>query len=1274
MMMMMMRSASGILLGMALTVAAFAQNRPGACRSDLQVALGGSIVIGCGAQTEGFTYEWTSRDPSWLTYLSDVRIASPRFHAPVDAEIPQQLVYDRLAFDGEGELMHQVTVMITLQEDEWSESGELEDRRLGELEWADLDGLGPRGIRAESTDGLVGAMPDEVPFLRCESRITVDSGELVKIPCTGLHPSGGLLAYRVEFDWPPYNETKILGEGTFAYLVRAPAIQGAASVQVLEVFAQVPGSGQEISERVEVHIVNRAPRLLCEDITVDEGVQTAIPCSVIPRKAARIQLLSELVPRGIHDHWPMIAIPEVHRDTSFSVMVRVFGSEGDSVVEDEFMVKVQDTRTPLDVDVTCNVDPYPLPYVEYEGAGPAELTISCGLTDVPEGPLVWSLSAEGENTPIEPLSQIIDIFENRQTNEFNFVVSLLQEVDGNVVWQYGVLVTENTDDGEEFTDQEEINITTLERPDISILCEDVQVRTGDPPLELKCTPSLDIPHRDAPLDYTWDWKSENGLDLLAGDLNSATPVFDVPEDQDLPIVEYTYQVTASAENTDPPQNPATLTVTVEKNLGKLVLGCTSPVELYAGEPEFPLECAISGDDVPDLSWTWQLQEGPEDRLIAGASGAPPIFRTPGSVEETETYEYEIRVDARFYDASEPESVEIIVLQRPMLSIDCESVRVRTGDPPLELKCTPSLDIPHRDAPLDYTWDWKSENGLDLLSGDLSSATPVFNVPADQNPPTVEYTYQVTASAENTDPPQNPATLTVTVEKYPILLECPEEVVVTVGMPPQRIECSATSDQDVALEYVWQWTPTERLLDTSTGSPLFDVPTRQRLYSRTYPYMVTVSAERAISAQASVSVIVLDPSQGLVEQVEVSSSELDFGMAGPDGEVLMDPATEQLSGLVYEVGQSHAGRMMIRARDSVTVSMEQLQSAVLRHVDSDHELTLVPRIAYSPSCTMFAAYTQASRNVQTLLAPGDCHVVRIGGSITLSQADPGVYSGKVPVVLTVNGLDQLHTIPVVLTVEPQRRVVQLGPDGVRFRVAPSTGAPLEWEQRISIQPQVAVLGPQTRAGTFELTNPSIYPMEVEVSTEFGYREVREEEQFSVGVTDQEIAQGDLSALMTVHPKIMLLSPGETRPVHYAIPDHVQMQARGYAGQFNFTVTPREFIDQRQSPISVRAARITFRAPGVYIPGSAPARLRASVESSTSEAVVLLVETDTIPFYGEVIVHDDSGDELGRSEVLVYTRSRVRVPLDAAPAGGLMLRFISSTPNQPSSSDVYIPSDS
>ncbi len=1293
-----MKFISCILLWIVLTVEVFAQDRSADCPVNIQIQLGKSEVVDCKMDLEGFTYQWTSHDPSWLTYLSDVGHASPHFHAPENAEIPLQLSYERLAFNGVGELMHQTTVIISIQDQQNSESTGSKGLRSRELEQIRQHGLPSpyhfgdvdsrrRQLEQISSDELMvdrdgierlenarNFVSDEPPFLRCESQVSAESGELIEIPCTGLHPSGGLLSYRVEFDWPPYSETKILGEGKFSYLLRAPEVESPASVQILEVFAQVPGDGQEISQRVELHVVNRSPQLKCEDITVEEGNLMEIPCSITSSEVTRIQLFSDHAPQGIHDQWPTISIPEIQRDTSFTVTVRVFGTDSGSVVEKNFSVNVQNAWSPSDFAVSCNLDPYPSPYIEYEGAGPDELMIACGLTDTPEGALVWSLSADGGTTPFDPFDQVVNLFENEQTNEFVFVVMLPQEVEEDIEWQYGVLVTENVDGGEGLTDREEVNITILERPDISVDCEDVQVRTGDPPVELDCSPSLNAPHRDEPLIYTWDWQSDQGLGLLSGDLTSAMPIFNVPADQDPPIVEYVYQVTASAENTDPPQDPETLTVTVEKYLGGLALECMSPIEVFAGEPDFSVDCAVTTPDVSDISWTWQLQEGPADLLISDDSGAPPIFQTPDVVQDVQTYKYDIQVTAPFYDSSETESVEIIVRPRKMLTIDCEDVRVHTGDPPVELNCTPTINPPSQDPLPEFVWSWSSENGLDLLSGDLTSAMPVFNVPADQELPTVEYTYQVTASAAQVDPPQTPETLIVTVEKYPIFLECPEEVEFTVGMPPQPIECSVSTTEGVDLEYVWQWTPSERLSDPSIGSPLFDVPTRQMAYSTSYSYTVMVSAVRGVTAQVSVTVIVLDPSQGFVDQVEVTSSELDYGVAGPDGDVTMDPATEQLSGLVYEVSQSHAGRMMIRARDSVTVSIEQLQTAILTNLDSSSELELVPRFAYSPSCTMFSANNQASRIVQTQLEPGDCHVLRIGGDISLDQAEPGQYSGNVSVVMTVNGLDQLFAVPVALTVEPLRRVVLLGPDGVQFRAASSTEAPLEWDQRISIQPQVAALGPQTRAGTFQLTNPSIYPMEVEVSTEFGYREAREADRFSVGVSDQETELEDLSNLITIHPKVVLLSPGETLPVHYAISDNVQIQNRAYAGQFNFTVTPREFIDQRRSPTTVMAARITFQAPGVYIPSSGSPMLQASVESIESGAIVLLLETESIPFYGDVIVSDDTGTELGRSEVLVFTRSRVSVPVQTAVTGRINLQFIPSTVDQLSPPDVNILTDS
>ena len=65
--------------------------------------------------------------------------------------------------------------------------------------------------------------------------------------------------------------------GAFNYSVRAPAIQEVASVRMFEIFAWVPGAEQEVSALVEVHVVNRAPMLTCEDLVVDEAVNTKCP-------------------------------------------------------------------------------------------------------------------------------------------------------------------------------------------------------------------------------------------------------------------------------------------------------------------------------------------------------------------------------------------------------------------------------------------------------------------------------------------------------------------------------------------------------------------------------------------------------------------------------------------------------------------------------------------------------------------------------------------------------------------------------------------------------------------------------------------------------------------------------------------------------------------------------------------------------------------------------------------------------------------------------------
>ena len=1151
------RYVPAMLVCACIVASAFGQNQTGVCPSDLTVVAGESKIIDCGLEAYFLEYEWTSSEPSWLAYLSDVTEASPHFNAPVGVSTLQRLMYIRLSLDQDGNVVDRELLGITVnpvaspvrcnhENRQDCPSPENTDQLLLDDRYApDTFDLPPESL---------------APFLDCEPRITVESGTMAEIRCTGLNPSGGQLTYRTEFGWPPFSETRILAGGAFDYFVRVPLIDEPAAVRMLEISASVPGEDMQISQSIEVHIINRNPVMICEDLIVEEAVEAAFPCTITSGRDIEYQFISDppLVQRGMYDHWPTFLVPEVDRDRSVPVIVRAFEAGSGQVIETEFMVRIRDTSGPMDFTIECD----PAQTEVYEGA--PDFVFTCKEITDTEARLVWQIDSKGDNNPFDRLL-LDEIIEGRLT----FLVP--EDVQKDERYEYVVIGVNNALDNEQA--RAEVTVTVLDTPQITAGCQDASARTGDPPLELSCEAHNS---KDLLLEYEWSWDPTTRL----SDISTGTPSFDVPtndEQQEL-IAEYEYEATVSADISGLPSRPsasANLTVTVEKFFGKLGLECVSPIEVYEGDPAVSIDCSVQGFDtavMDPISWIWTPQD------LLSLEGGDLVFQTPASVPTDPTsYRYDIQIDAPYHAPSDAEQVEVIVRKRPVLSLECQ------------------------------------------------------------------------------------------------------DLTVTVGMPPQRIQCEVSHNQDDAvLNYVWQWDPTTRLSDTSTGTPLFATPFQQRQHSQVYTYRVTVQAERADPVETMVSVTVVNPDAGPSEEIAVSTSELDLGVVGPQGEVWLDPGTEQVSGLVYQGGRTHAGRMVIRAQDEVTVSMEQLPSAVLRHVglpgelDISRELVLTPQWAYSESCVGFAANTQASQTLQTNLQPGDCHVIRIGGTVELKGAEPGDYSGSVAVVVTIDEVDQLYSIPVVLTVEAERQVVVLGPEGVSIRPVSATTEALQWDESISIQPQVAVLGPNTPSGIFTMTNPSVYSMEIEVSTEFGYRETREADPFSVPATGE---LGNLAELVSVHPNVVVLLPGETKQVRYAVAEHDlrRMEDRGYAALFNFTVTSRAYIEQRSAPVAEQSPRITFQAPGVYIPGQGLEQLRAIVESRTGQAAIILIETDTFPFYGDIVVKDDAGNELGRSEVLVYTRSRVRVDWSANPSGGLTLQFVPSDLDHIRPNNIYIPAN-
>jgi len=1119
---------------MMLAVSAWGQSELPGCPSGLRVIAGTSVLIDCPLQTGLHTYRWTSKDPSTLSYLSDATAGAPIFAAPAERETPYDIAYRRLVFDEEGALVGQEDVSVTIYR-----PGASEVPREVRDTWP----TGAASAQAVSGGGP-GPAQVEPPFLRCVPRITVHSGQLAQIPCTAFRSSGGLLAYRVELDWPPYSEATVLGAGAFEYSVRAPVIEGLASVQRLEIFARVPGADHEVSVSVEVHVINRAPTLSCEDLVVHEAMDTDVPCSLDTDAPVQLQVVSPpaLAAPGINEAWPRLTIPAVSRDTSFAVTVRAFAR--DQVVEERFAVTVRNTAGPADFGIECD----PVQREVYEGE-PA-FDVVCRALDSPTNELAWVWQAEGD-TPLDGTLNVSTVAgaETRAT----FLVPA--EVTEDTFYAYAVSATH---DDAGTSNRAILSITVLEKPDIAVVCEDAQARTGDPPVRLMCTASNS---KGLPLTYQWTWTPGERL----SDPAVGTPLFEVPADQQELVEQYVYEVTASADLADPPATPTRVVVTVLKNLGKLSLTCESPIEVYEGSQAVPLNCSVPAPVPPDLVWSWELEGGPEDLLTPGTGEAPPVFQTPASVASTTTWSYLIRADAPpHYDISEPQRVEIIVLTRPVLSLDC-----------------------------------------------------------------------------------------------------PQQVEVTVGQAPQPIECSVTNDRDLDLAYQWRWTPPTRLSDAAVASPLFEVPRRQRALSVTYPYAVTVRAELADPVEASVDVTVLNPAALSAEVIEVTTAGLDLGVVGPRGRVVLDPATEQVSGHLYE-GARNAGRLILRTQDSVVVSLEQLPALVLHHAEQARTLTLFPEWAYSESCVQFMASTQASRIVQYSLAPGDCQVMRIGGAVSVEGAVPGTYSGDAAVVLTLNGTEEIYTVPVTLTVGAARQVVVLGPSGARIEQDP---VPAYGEEQVHIWPQVGIFGPERRRAAFEVRNPSRYPMEVEVSAAYGYRE--HGDNGSVLVTDPVTGPGNLATALTVYPGVVVVQPGETRHIQAAITAPVG--DRTAAGVFNFTVTPRSYIDQSRAPVPGSMARIRYQVPAIYLPDSEPAALRAQVVSQTDDALTVLFETDTVPFYGQVRVLDHQDRELGRSDLLVVTRSRARIPLADSLQKPFRLNFLSYSPNRAPPADVHISDD-
>ena len=972
--------------------------------------------------------------------------------------------------------------------------------------------------------------------------------------------------------------------------------------------------------------------------------------------AAGVGLLSNLETDS-----PVFDVPEdVAQTTTYEYLVTASAANADAG-----MAEVRVTVLNKGALALACADPAPV----YEGS--PDITLNCTASGGPDGSVhdyTWTAQGSTPRTLLSATDMSAPTF---------FVPEEVPQTT-----QYEYLVTASAADAEAAT--AEVTVTVLNKGALALVCVNpAPVYEGAPDVALDCSAS-GAPGAPA-YEYLWTASgaaADAGL-LSASDI--ASPMFFVPEE--VPhTTRYEYLVTASAADAE--DATALVTVTVLDS-GVLTLACANPAPVYEGAPDVALNCTtVGGPDGSVYEYVWtalpNASSAADTGLLSRADIASPTFAVPAEVDADETYAYLVTVSAENAEAATAE-VTVTVLNKGALALACVNpAPVYEGSPDVALDCSATGAL--AGSGYEYLWTALSNTSAtpdtDLLSA-TDIASPMFYVPIEVDADE-RYEYLVTVSAENADPATAEVTVTV-LNKGDLALVCVDPDPVYEGDEDITLFCAASGGPEGSVyEYVWSphgaTLDTDRLVAGIDGpTPTFAVP-EEVDQDETYEYLVTVSAEHAEAATAEVLVTVLNSippvSFSTIPSnlgVWISASSLRFGVQSSGAQVTLDALTDRISTSV--AGPYHVGRMTLAPEGDlafdenaeVALSIEMASEVVLRHVSADSTaLALSPNWSYTESCEQLSSQSIPGLYTEVRMSGSDCRLLLFGGDLDLTDAPSGRYVGTIDVIFrTVSG-EETHLVPVSVEVIPAPRVIAIGPGGVRFDTSRELPAGLTPEQTVRIYPDVAYLTEETPSGVFELSNPSLIPLEISVSSRFGYVEATEDGREAVVEDPSSSRLGDLSGLVEIYPQALVLLPGEQRVVRYGVrEDSLEALAAtgeaGYAAFFEIASAPRQYIRSDWLPeesTGENMARVTMRVPGAYAPEASPS-LRAellSVSAGASPSATFLLETEGAPFLGEVAAYDEDGREIGRSRTLVYTRSRVRLPLEWLPEGeAIFLHF-------------------
>ena len=764
------------------------------------------------------------------------------------------------------------------------------------------------------------------------------------------------------------------------------------------------------------------------------------------------------------------------------------------------------------------------------------------------------------------------------------------EVDENETYAYLLTVSaENAEDG-----AAEVMVTVLNKEALSVVCTDPgSVYEGSEDIAFDCSAS-GAPGDNPEYAYAWAARGSTPDASLLSALDISFPMFYVPDEVSEDEA-YEYLLTVSADNAESATAEVSVTVL---NKEALSVVCTDPGSVYEGSEDIAFDCSASGapGDNPEYAYAWAARGStPDASLLSALDISSPMFYVPDEVSEDEAYEYLLTVSADNAESATAE-VTVTVLNAGALRVVCAlPASVYEGSEDIAFDCEAS-GAPAGSA-YEYVWTPRGDTpDVSLLSA-ADVASPVFYVPGEVDA-NETYEYLLTVSAANAEDASVEVTVTV-LNKGALAVVCLDPGSVYEGSADIAFDCSVSGAPDDSPDYTYAWTARGSTTDTSLlsatdiASPVFFVP-EEVDEDETYEYLLTVSAANAEDATAEVAVTVLDravappsdpvspplaSSSSTRESAESSSlgvtvnaSPLRFGVQSSDTQVSLDPMTDQLSTRVS--GPYHVGRMTLapgggEALDEngeMDLSIELASPVVLRREGGAGAASLVlsPSWSFAESCEQLSSQTIGALYTETTLSEADCRLLRFGGELDLTDVPSGRYAGSMDIILRSSESEEAHTVAVDVTVIPAQQVITIGPRGVRFSTSRELPAGLTEEQNLSIYPDIAFLTEEKPYGVFELSNPSLIPLEVSVSARFGYTEATENGREVVVEDASGSHLGDLSQVVDIHPNVLLLQPGEKGLVRYGVQEGALagMAQKGYAAFFDVVSSPRQYVDLDQ----------------------------------------------------------------------------------------------------------------